>query len=185
MPCPPRKFVFLSKMCMEPPLPPEHPSWRPNSSAITGAGTDAASDRLTVIAISRDHVVVGAKHRHHAGGDRFLPDVEVAEAADLAECVSLGAALLEAALQQHRAEQLASGLGRRARQIVRRGIDPVVAGCAFVLAASAAAVGGRLASVSSYACRLHLLPRVVARAHQRTRFDVTESHLHSNLVELA
>src|SRR6478672_7268890 len=37
----------------------------------------------------------------------------------------------------------------------------------------------------SYACRLNLLPRVIAGSHKRTGFNVTESHFHSNLVKLA
>ena len=76
-----------------------------------GARRDAARERLTVIAIRRDDVVVGAQHRQRSGADRFLPDVEMAEAADLPERVRLGATLLEATLEQHRAEQLEVELG--------------------------------------------------------------------------
>ena len=71
-----------------------------------GARRHAARERLAVIAVGRDDVVVGAEHRERAGAHRFLADVEVAEAADLAERVGLGASLLEAALQQHRPQQL-------------------------------------------------------------------------------
>ena len=71
------------------------------------AGGEAARERLPVVPVRGDHVVIGAKHREGAGGDRFLSDVEVAEAADLSERVGLGAALLEAALEEHGAEQLA------------------------------------------------------------------------------
>ena len=74
----------------------------------------AARERLPVIAIGRDDVVVGAEHRQRPGAHRFLADVEVAEAADLAQRIRLGAALLEAALQQHRVQQrpIQFGVGR-------------------------------------------------------------------------
>ena len=48
-----------------------------------------------------------------ARAHRLLADVQVAEAADLAERVGLGAALLEPALQEHRAQQLEVELARR------------------------------------------------------------------------
>jgi hypothetical protein len=59
-----------------------------------------------VIAVGRDDIVVGPQHAQRAGADGFLSDVQVAEPADLAERVRLGAALLEAALQQHGAQKL-------------------------------------------------------------------------------
>ena len=71
----------------------------------------AARERLAVVAVGGDDVVVGAKQRERARAHRLLADVEVAEAADLAERVGLGAALLEAALEQHRVQQLAPQLG--------------------------------------------------------------------------
>ncbi|GAC1462555.1 MAG: hypothetical protein PVSMB1_13220 [Gemmatimonadaceae bacterium] len=61
-------------------------------------GADSARERLAVVPISRDHVIVWADHRHNAGRDRFLPDVEVTEPADLSKRVRLGATLLEATL---------------------------------------------------------------------------------------
>jgi len=80
----------------------------------------AARERLTVVAIGGDDVVVGPQHRDRAGAARLLPDVEVAEAADLAERVRLGAPLLEAALEEHRPQKLevqlrVVGCGRRDR----------------------------------------------------------------------
>ena len=63
---------------------------RPNSSAMIGARRDPARERLPVIAVGGDHVVVGTEHRDRAGANGFLADVEVAEAADLAERVRLG-----------------------------------------------------------------------------------------------
>src|ERR1700682_3778152 len=35
----------------------------------------------------------------------------------------------------------------------------------------------------SYACRLYLLPRVIAGANEWTGFDVTKAHFHANLVK--
>ena len=64
--------------------------------------TDPARESLSVVAISRDYVIIGADHRHHAGRDRFLSDVQVTEAADFSEGVRFSAALLEAALEEHR-----------------------------------------------------------------------------------
>ncbi len=58
-----------------------------------------------MIAVGGDDVVVVAEHRDGTGAARFLADVEVAEAADAAEGVGLGAAFLEAALQEHGVEE--------------------------------------------------------------------------------
>ena len=71
----------------------------------------AARDRLTVIAVRGDDVIVRPQDRERAGADGLLPDVEMAEPADLAERVRFGAALLEAALQEHRTQQLAVEVG--------------------------------------------------------------------------
>src|SRR6266550_1062926 len=98
-----------------------------------GAGTNSASECLSVIAIRRDHVIVGADHRHHSGRDRFLSDVEMTESTDLAERVRFSTPLLEAALEEHRMKQLPSKLWSRFRQIVHRRIGAVVSGRAFLL----------------------------------------------------
>src|SRR4051812_60154 len=98
------------------------------------ARTYAARQCLTVIAISGDDVVVRADHRHYTGGDCLLPDVEVTDPADFAERVSFRALLLEATLDEHRTEQLASQLGRRSTQIVARlGVGAVVTRFALFL----------------------------------------------------
>ena len=101
----------VSNRCIEPPLPRDAAVDAAEQLGHDGARRHAARERLAVIAVGRDDVVVGAQHRDRAGADGFLSDVEVAEAADLAERVRLGAALLEAALQQHRAQQLEVQLG--------------------------------------------------------------------------
>jgi hypothetical protein len=49
-----------------------------------GPRRDAARERLPVVPVGRDDVIVGTQHRQRAGADAFLADVQVAEAADLA-----------------------------------------------------------------------------------------------------
>ena len=57
---------------------------------------------MTVIAISGDHAVLVAVERGlEADRNRFLADVQVAEAADQAEPVELAGAFLEPANEQH------------------------------------------------------------------------------------
>jgi len=80
-----------------------------------GARCHAPRERLPMIPIGRDDVVVGTEQRDDAGGDGFLPDVQVAEAADATDGIHLGAALLEAALQQHGVEQFAMERGLAVR----------------------------------------------------------------------
>ena len=70
------------------------------------ARRDAARERLAVIAIGGDDVIIGAQHAERAGAHCFLPDIEVTEAAHLAQRVGFGRALLEAALQEHGMQEL-------------------------------------------------------------------------------
>ena len=49
-----------------------------------GSRRHATGERLAVIAVGRDHVVVGAQDRDRPCAARFLPDVQVTEATDLA-----------------------------------------------------------------------------------------------------
>src|SRR6185437_7043773 len=62
--------------------------------------------RLHVLAVGADHVVIRTQHAVGADGDRFLPDIEMAEAADLADGVRLRGPLLEAAPLQHLVQQV-------------------------------------------------------------------------------
>jgi hypothetical protein len=64
----------------------------------------AARERLAVLAVGADHVVVGAERGERAHRQRLLADVEVTEAADLPEAVRLARLLLEVADQEHLAE---------------------------------------------------------------------------------
>jgi hypothetical protein len=65
---------------------------------------------VAVVAVAGEDVVVRPQGRERADGDRLLPDVEMTEAADLAERVRLGRLLLEAADENHLVEHLQKGL---------------------------------------------------------------------------
>ena len=61
---------------------------------------------MAVIAIAGDHLIAVFFGQLHADDDRFLADIEVAEAADQAHAVHLAGLLLEAADQEHLAQRL-------------------------------------------------------------------------------
>jgi hypothetical protein len=61
----------------------------------------ADGERVAVVAVGGDDVIVLAHDGHAANGDGFLADIEVEEAADLALLVASEAALLEAADAHH------------------------------------------------------------------------------------
>ena len=72
-------------------------------------GVDAVGEHVAVVAIAGDDAVLADRHRRlQPDRDRFLADVEVAEAADQAEAVELPRALLEAADEQHLRDRAAS-----------------------------------------------------------------------------
>ena len=60
-----------------------------------------AGEHVPVVAIGRDDLVTLAGCHLHADNDRFLADIEVAEAADEAHAVKLAGLLLETPDQQH------------------------------------------------------------------------------------
>ena len=64
-------------------------------------GSHAARQRVAVVAVVRDDVVVGAQRRIAPTADRLLADVEVQEAADLALARTSRATLLEAPDEEH------------------------------------------------------------------------------------
>ena len=65
-------------------------------------GVDAVGEHVAMVAVAGDDAVLADRHRGlQADRDRFLADVEVAEAADQPEAVKLPGALLEAADEQH------------------------------------------------------------------------------------
>ena len=59
---------------------------------------------MAVIAIAGDHLIAVAGGHLHADDDRFLADIEMAEAADEAHAVQLAGLFLEAADEQHALE---------------------------------------------------------------------------------
>jgi hypothetical protein len=64
-------------------------------------GRHAPRERLPVLAIGRDHVVVVAQGGERADRHRFLADVEMTEAADFAQRVRFGGFLFEPTDQEH------------------------------------------------------------------------------------
>jgi len=69
-------------------------------------GIGTLRQAVAVLAVRGDRVVVGPEHRGGADRHRLLADVEMEEPADLPERVRLGGLLLEAADQEHIAQQL-------------------------------------------------------------------------------
>src|SRR5216684_5908634 len=66
----------------------------------------ALRQTVAVLAVRRDRVVVGAQHGRRADGHRLLANIQVEEAADLAERVALRSLLLEATDQHHLRQEL-------------------------------------------------------------------------------
>ena len=100
-------------------------------------GVHAAGQHVAVVAIAGDDLVALLDRHLHADHDRFLADVEVAEAADQPHAVHLARLLLEAADQQHLAVGgkllLLAEFGRARRGVrgsCRRG--GVRSGCRFL-----------------------------------------------------
>ena len=56
---------------------------------------------MAVVAIGGDHLIALDQRHLHAGHDRFLADIEMAEAADETHAVELAGLLFEAPDQQH------------------------------------------------------------------------------------
>jgi hypothetical protein len=88
-----------AKKCIEPPFPFEHPVALPNSHALVHGHSDG--ERVPVIAVGGDHVVVLAEERNRADGDGFLTDVEVEKATHALLLIPVQRGLLEAADAQH------------------------------------------------------------------------------------
>src|SRR6266702_3378745 len=104
IPWPPMNRLPASNRCIEPPFPFEQPVALPNSSAMSAlAGTPRAS------------ACPCSRYEERADRHRLLADVEMTEAADLAQGVRFGGLLFEAADQEHLAQHapLQLALGRR------------------------------------------------------------------------
>ncbi len=65
------------------------------------AGVGAAGERVAVVAVGAQEVVVRPQQAHGPHAHGLLPDIKMQEAADLSLHVELGAALLETPDQQH------------------------------------------------------------------------------------
>src|SRR5690606_6115152 len=140
------------------------------STATRQLGHDTARGHVhrkhvSMIAVTRDHLVAFLDGHGHAGNDRFLSDIKVAEATNVTHAVELTRLLFEAANQEHVAVSLELLLfgkfswGRSFRCRWRFRIRPVFLGGRFP--------GGcrhALAPCSSQ-CRLgrHAIP-IVAKA---------------------
>ena len=88
-------------------------------------GIDPVGEHVAVVAIAGDDAVLADRHRRlQPDRDRFLADVEVAEAADQPETVELPRPLLEAADEQHLAVELEQLVLRRLVPLgLRRTLD--------------------------------------------------------------
>jgi hypothetical protein len=87
-------------------LPPGAPGLLSEQLRHDGSGGDAAGQRVGVLAIAREDIVVVAQRRDGAHGDGLLADVQVAEPADPALRVRLARLLLEATHEDHLPEQV-------------------------------------------------------------------------------
>src|SRR4029077_21027918 len=68
---------------------------------------DSPGERVAVLPVGADDVVVRPERRDAADGDRLLADVEMAEAPDFPQAVGLAGLLLEAPDHHHLAEPMA------------------------------------------------------------------------------
>jgi hypothetical protein len=66
-----------------------------------GVRRHALGDRLAVLAVTRQYIVIRTQRRDRAHADSFLADIQVTEAADLPQAVRFGAFLFEATDQNH------------------------------------------------------------------------------------
>jgi hypothetical protein len=76
------------------------------SKSLNFLGGHAARERHAVVSVGRQDGIVRTQGRKRSHGHRFLPDVEVTEAADAALTVGLGGAFLQSADSQHLAQEL-------------------------------------------------------------------------------
>ena len=115
---------------------------------------------MAVVAVAGDDLIAVDRGHLHADDDRFLADIEVAEAADQAHAVELPRLLLEAADQQHLAVGvevfLAGELGRvRSR---RHGFRPGFRPRSMLTGWPPAGFGSEAARPASFAASIGELP---------------------------
>ena len=142
-----------------------HARIAPEQLGHDAARVAALHQRVHVVAIGAEDVVVGLERGHRANRHRLLADPQVTEPADLLEGVHLGAALLEAAAEQHLPQQVQL-------QVLRQG-----GGVHYGF------VGHVPVSCPRSVVRVGLLVRVVRRAHQRARLHVPEPHAQGGRLE--
>ena len=87
---------------------------------MIAVGRNAAHQRVPVVAVRRDDVVVGGQRVEHTDRDRLLADVEVHEPADARRAVELDAALLEPPDAHHLAQQARARRRDRAASVMTR-----------------------------------------------------------------
>ena len=118
-----------SKKCIEPPRPRETARRFAEKFRHAGIGARAARQRVRMIAISRDDVVVRPRGRDSSNDDRFLSNIEMAKAADFLRLILLTRAFLETPDQQHQREHLDFvALLRRRHGRISRARDAVCRG---------------------------------------------------------
>ncbi len=82
MPWPPKKPSSTENMCIEPPLPRGVAGGAAGQFGHHRVGVHAGGQHVAVVAVAGDDLVALLEDGLHPHGDRFLADVEVAEAAD-------------------------------------------------------------------------------------------------------
>ena len=83
-------------------------------------GGDPARQRVSVLAIRGNDVVVGGQRLHHADADRFFTAVEMEKAANLLGAVRFGTLIFETPDQEHAAQLGESVFARGAHGSVSR-----------------------------------------------------------------
>jgi hypothetical protein len=73
------------------------------------AGFGAAYQRVGMVAVGGDDIVIRAGGKHRANGHRFLANIEMAEASDFLLSVALGGSLFKTPTEQHRTVHLTQG----------------------------------------------------------------------------
>src|SRR5438046_10666043 len=72
----------------------------------TGIGAGSAEQRMGMIAIGGDKIIVEPNSRDRAGHDRLLADVKMTKAADFLGLILLAGALFKTPNEQHQPEHL-------------------------------------------------------------------------------
>ena len=106
MACPPVHVILLVEKMHRTAQPARAAGLFSEKLGHAGVGAGAASERMTMIAIGGDDVIVVPHRRDCADHDRFLPNVKMAKTADFLRLILLTRALFETPNQQHQREHL-------------------------------------------------------------------------------